>query len=93
MSEGNSLDKKRSQDRMCKRNFPHKKEASMGCVKTLPRNIERVIFEQMCQFRYSLHFYVCVSRFVFVLFCFVGLFSKAVFDANFGFSCFVFLSL
>ena len=36
--------------------------------------------------------YLCVSRFV--CFCFVRLFfSKAVFDANVGFSCFVFLSL
>ena len=58
---------------MCKRNSPHKKEASMVCVKKLPiqRNVKRVIFEKMCQFRFYLPVAISVSRdlFVFVLFC------------------------
>ena len=47
----------------------------------------------MCQFRFSLSVSVSVSRdlFVFVFLCFVGHFSKAILDANFCFSCFVFL--
>ena len=76
MCERNSLDKKkkikkRSHDRMCKRNSPHKKGASVGCVKELPRNVGQVIFEEMCQFRFCLPVSISVSHdlFVFVLFC------------------------
>ena len=46
----------------------------------------------MCQFRFSLSVSMSVSRDLF-LFYFVGLFSKAVFDGNVGFCCFVFWSL
>ena len=72
---------------MSKINSPHKKETSMGCVKELPmeKNVKRLIFEEMCQFWFS------CDLFVFVLFC--GAFCKAVFDSNFGFSGFAFLSL
>ena len=73
MCEGNSLDikKKKKEARTgCVRETPHiKKEASIGYVKKLPisRNVKRVIFEEMFQFRFSISdFYLCVL-FVFVL--------------------------
>ena len=51
--------------------------------------LKRLIFEEMCQFRFSVS--VSYDLFVFVLFC--GALSKALFRSNFGFSGFVFLSL
>ena len=66
---------------------------SLGCVKKLPRerNVKRLIFEKMRQFQFCLPVSISVSRDLFdFCFCFGKLFSKAVFDANFGFSCFGF---
>ena len=52
---------------MLKRNTSDKKEANIGCVKKLPmeRNVKRLTFEQMCQFRFSL----CLCLLRFVCFC------------------------
>ena len=49
----------------------------MECIKKLPmeRNVKRLIFEEMCQFWFSLS--LCLFRFV--CFCFVGLFLRLSF--------------
>ena len=67
---------------MCEGNSPHKKRSQHGMCKETPdiEKCQRVIFEQMCQFRFSFSLFIslCLAiGFLFVLF--VGLFSKAVF--------------
>ena len=78
---------------MCKRNYPYKKEAIMGCVRNSRyRAMSNELFLKRCVSSGSLSLFIslCLAICLF-LFCFVGLFSTAVFDANFRISCFVFL--
>ena len=63
MCEGNSVEKekkKEDQDRMCKRNSQHKKEASMGCIYKETPDIELFLKRLVSSVSLSL----CVSRFV-----------------------------
>ena len=56
------------------------------------REMSNELFWKRCVGSGSLSLFLSLCLAIW-LFCFVGLFSKAVFDANFGFSRFVFLSL
>ena len=79
------------------RKIPHRKQSKHGCVRETP-HIKRSQ-RGMCKETPDIELFLkrCVSSGFLSLFlslclaiCFVGLFSKAVFGANFGFSCFVF---
>ena len=73
---------------MCKKNSLHKIEASVGCVREIPQiKMKPCVSSGSVSLFLSLCLAICLF-----LFC-KAFFFKAVFDANFGFSCFVFLSL